>query len=668
MARWLAVAVGTVVAAAAEPRVESGPAGPLVRYELRLERPQANEQPVVLLVTTYGGQVADVAAYAPRGPMREMEVIDHSDLKVSADAIRGRLRIDMHFRSHTSLGRPPYPLEVSCRIRDGAVAGEFTGRFPGKSDQPGPHEKGSLQGRVLTEQAIRAGNSLASGADWPCWMGPSQTFAAATTRAALLDDLHEARLVWRSEYVGPSEMGSIRYGDCIGSAPCAGGASPIVCDGKVYQFHYTPAGTAYMKHVDDLLRGPTAEKTRERLRQYGWDEQRLRDLWRIDADEVVLCIDAATGRTLWKTVFPGEGLALFDHKGSMTNHTPCAVEGRVYALGVTGRLRCLDAASGEVLWARPVPGFHEFMKRSKDESLAQRRVIAPGRSFTHALNWAGPAVLAPDSPGGRDAGLVGFDRATGRVRWHVKDVLGACAAPLRWPHDGKDYVIAVGSSVTCIDPEDGRTVWRLADVGHNPNQAALWNDLLLVNLMDEEAMKKQREEKMALAEARGQSYGGRQGAAGQLGCYRLTLEGPTLAWKLPPDYGFPYSKAAAVVVDGKACVRGGLGDKGFVVVDMASGKILFEDPARQNNTEAHAFAMAGRYVMEPDSQHGKTNWFVFNADPADWRPIGPEWWQPHRMVTSYQTPQSHAAVDGRVFMRSRHGVMCYDLRKALPKE
>jgi outer membrane protein assembly factor BamB len=38
------------------------------------------------------------------------------------------------------------------------------------------------------------------------------------------------------------------------------------------------------------------------------DCERWEGKYRVDADDVMLCLDAATGRTLWRTMFAGKGI------------------------------------------------------------------------------------------------------------------------------------------------------------------------------------------------------------------------------------------------------------------------------------------------------------------------------------------------------------------------
>lgn len=67
-------------------------------------------------------------------------------------------------------------------------------------------------------------------------------------------------------------------------------------------------------------------------------------------DEVTLCLDAASGKELWKDKYEAETV-----KGAARGYpgprsTPAVGEGKVCTLGVGGVVSCLDAATGKVVW------------------------------------------------------------------------------------------------------------------------------------------------------------------------------------------------------------------------------------------------------------------------------------------------------------------------------
>ena len=66
-------------------------------------------------------------------------------------------------------------------------------------------------------------------------------------------------------------------------------------------------------------------------------------------NEVVAAYDVMTGRELWTNAWP-ERFSQWMGGGEGPRATPTWADGLVYALGGRGELRCLDAATGKVVW------------------------------------------------------------------------------------------------------------------------------------------------------------------------------------------------------------------------------------------------------------------------------------------------------------------------------
>ena len=150
--------------------------------------------------------------------------------------------------------------------------------------------------------------------DWPGYTGPEGTFADQS-RVRLLDDLTVAKLVWTSEhddlgYGKTTSGGGHRYG--AKSRP-GGSCSLIVAGGLVIVTYFNPTNG-------------------------------------VVADDVVLALDAATGKTRWKQVYAGKGLNRGAGKHPSYGPTPAAADGRVFHLGSAGRIYALELAGGKPLW------------------------------------------------------------------------------------------------------------------------------------------------------------------------------------------------------------------------------------------------------------------------------------------------------------------------------
>jgi outer membrane protein assembly factor BamB len=171
--------------------------------------------------------------------------------------------------------------------------------------------------------------------------------------------------------------------------------------------------------------------------------------------DVVLCLDAADSKRLWRREYPGRG---FDPGASPT---PLVTGGRVYVIGSLGVVYCLDAGSGELAWKKQLDG-------AKGARVSSSFAIADGL----LVILAGP--------------LTAMDAATGEVRWTQPKVSGADNSPAFWHSGGKHYVICnTGRSVFCVDPADGKLLWNVP--GGSCSTPALAGDVMAVQAESKQA-------------------------------------------------------------------------------------------------------------------------------------------------------------------------------------
>lgn len=647
-----AVAFGAYVATS-----DAGPVGDSVTWLDCSFGPVHDRQRVRLLLMIVGNRI-ERGVVEPLG----MQAVDVSRLRIGGGRITGHITIahDPILNSRSiprTASRMPITLDLT--ITGTQIRGTFSGTWPknAKSTIDGADVKGDVIGTRRDQDRLRADNTLAAGAVWPSYVGPNQNFSCGATQRALVEDLNQARLVWASEYVGPTESGSKRYGACVGMPGCAGGASPVVANGRVFQFRYQPTGKVYQRHLDDQLAGKRGPEYRQRLKEIGWTEADLQRRWAIDADEELICIDAVTGRTLWTTAWRGEGLHLYDHKDSLTNHTGVFHDGKMFVFGALGIVRAVEAATGKTLWATDVPGYSALMRKMKATALERRDLSAPSRSFCHGLNVAGNTIIAPDGIG--MCGLVGLDANTGKAMWRVPGVLGKEATPLTWIHDGRPYVIAANENglIACIDSANGKTLWRFENAGNNRMTPLLVGDRLIAHKLRGTDREKVRnvEDSGAPFSAPGENYG-------QVACWRLTPKGFERAWEAPAEWGAPWDCPIGSASGNLICFRGRYS---YYLVDVTTGRRLARHhlPTPVRWDEGHMLALPGMFVLHPDSQHGHTKMFALPARAED--RVRPIWSPPHPHATTYQVAMSHAWADGRLFIRGCDALYCYDLRRPI---
>ena len=162
------------------------------------------------------------------------------------------------------------------------------------------------------------------------------------------------------------------------------------------------------------------------------------------AEDTIVCLDLASGKTLWKTKAPGEPL------GANASSTPCVFAGRVFALGST-QIYCVDAETGNQLWSERLP--------SK----------GPGSS-----------PLAVEGLVVANAGkLVAFESESGRQRWVQEKAGGGNSSPVSWSAAGRTLVLCNGrSNLSAVDLERGEIVWTAP--GGGDSTPAIVGDTLVV--------------------------------------------------------------------------------------------------------------------------------------------------------------------------------------------
>ncbi len=131
-------------------------------------------------------------------------------------------------------------------------------------------------------------------------------------------------------------------------------------------------------------------------------------------EEVAACFDALTGEPQWESRSPTT------YRDSLSSDfgpraTPAIAGGRVFTFGAAGLLRCLDLANGREVWS-----------------------VDTRKQYQASLGFFGmgcsPLVegdLVLLQIGGRDGhGIVAFDLANGKLKWHATDHEAGYAAPV----------------------------------------------------------------------------------------------------------------------------------------------------------------------------------------------------------------------------------------------
>jgi len=169
--------------------------------------------------------------------------------------------------------------------------------------------------------------------------------------------------------------------------------------------------------------------------------QKLILFHRVNDRETVECHDAKTGKQLWLFDYP---TAYRDDFGfdEGPRATPSIADGRVYTFGAEGMLHCLDFQTGKDLWSVN----------------AKSQFDAPKGFFGIACSplVEGGAVLL--NIGGKDgAGIVAFDKTTGKVLWRASRDEASYSSPTAATIDGKRRALFfTRKGLTALDPASGK--------------------------------------------------------------------------------------------------------------------------------------------------------------------------------------------------------------------
>jgi outer membrane protein assembly factor BamB len=166
---------------------------------------------------------------------------------------------------------------------------------------------------------------------------------------------------------------------------------------------------------------------------------------RVENTEVVECLDAANGKTFWTNAYP---TAYRDDFGfdEGPRGTPAIADNHVYTFGAEGVLSCFELNSGKSVW-----------------TINTKRSFGAAKGFFGAACSPlveGNAVLM--IIGGKDgAGIVAFDKDTGKVLWKATDDAASYSSPIATTFGGKrTALLLTRSELIGADPKSGNIFFR----------------------------------------------------------------------------------------------------------------------------------------------------------------------------------------------------------------
>ena len=162
-----------------------------------------------------------------------------------------------------------------------------------------------------------------------------------------------------------------------------------------------------------------------------------------DAQDVLLCLDFATGKEKWRCAYDAPG-ALRSFPG--TRCTPAVNDRFVLVTGPVGHMACIDKTTHQAVWTKNI--VQEYGARTTAWGYAQCPVL-----------YKNSVIIAPQ---GQEYGIVALDQATGKEVWHKQ--LGGSgpgyASPQLTTLGGVDQILmVVPGGVVGLEAATGKVLW-----------------------------------------------------------------------------------------------------------------------------------------------------------------------------------------------------------------
>lgn len=220
------------------------------------------------------------------------------------------------------------------------------------------------------------------GQDWPQWRGPNRD-AHATG--------FEAPATWPEQL---AEIWKVTVGDGV--------ASPSLVRDKLYVFS------------------------------------------RQEGNEILRCLNAATGDEIWKQQYEAEPVTGPASRYDGPRATPTVAEGKVVTLGAQGMLSCFDAETGDLVWRN-----NENVGNTPRFATSSSPIVTDGLVITE---------FGSDENGG----LAAYDLSTGNEKWKWTGSGATYGSPVQMTIGGGDAIICpMADKMVVLAAADGKLLWEM---------------------------------------------------------------------------------------------------------------------------------------------------------------------------------------------------------------
>jgi outer membrane protein assembly factor BamB len=170
---------------------------------------------------------------------------------------------------------------------------------------------------------------------------------------------------------------------------------------------------------------------------------RLFTMGNTDDQDTVYCLDALTGKELWKHTYACKQKDPNGYHG--TRGTPTVDGNRIYTVSREGHLFCLDFDGGKVIWSK--------------NYVTDFGAKIPTWGFAISPLVEGDLLIT--EPGGQGASLVAFNKADGKVVWQSGNDPAAYSSPIAYTwKDERCVAILHAPALVAYSMKEGKELWR----------------------------------------------------------------------------------------------------------------------------------------------------------------------------------------------------------------
>jgi len=392
----------------------------IVRYDCTLDRIEGTSAARTAKIR-YKGTITKDADDTPAKDQRLGKIDGSFTGTASFDAAQGRFTEILRDTQATIEVPPWWSKEPTAPLMK--IDGQFKHRYATASAAERTKQKTEIAQRTAAAKAAREAAEAAAMAGpvdpatpenapvaWLQWGGPNRDFRSNATGLAN-----------RWPAGGPAKLWERPLGD---------GFSAILCDGDAVYTMYS------IREKEDPFKG----------------------------SEVVTALDAKTGRTIWEHKYPAPWPKDLQMEfGPGPHSTPILVGDKLFAVGCTARLMCIDKTTGKELW------FKDLLTEYKADLNSRGYGSSP-------LAYKETIILPVSKEKGH--AVIAFSQTDGSEVWKGGDFAPGYASLLTINAEGIEQIVAFSANaVLGLDPSNGGTRWSI----EHPTQwganitTPLWN-------------------------------------------------------------------------------------------------------------------------------------------------------------------------------------------------